>query len=622
MERQILQIDLAAGEVLEDSGYPRTVPEVLDRRLRANLHRRSGERTFFLRGSFYGWTDAGDLMRWLEDFQPQEAAAWAARVDADFNLVVWDRAAETVWVVSDRTGAHRLYVHAGRGIVTVTDRLLDQARLQASPALDSFAVYTLLTLCYPLDPYSLLAGTSVVALGDLATCTGDGVEVVTYHRPVDTELEDPFPSTEACLTAVDAALRETFERRLSADTVPLVMLSGGIDSVVMLRYLTELAPGRVESMTLALEGTGNELEEARIAARYYGSRHREVIIPQSDFRALTQRSLIETDCSGYGGAQVVAVGDWFRGAQRWGAGLALDVFRGEDARLHTPALDLPALVGLQAHRHDVRRLPGGERLWNVRRLLRLWPLRYGRNYLRAGVEKTELAPTFTDYVLRCLARFHLPPGLFGDSLYRRLLREVPEFRRNDTLDCLYRKFVTLEYRAQHTEDMHDATCTVEVGAHHQALLPFFAPTLVEQWNRIPLSLGMRPILTTPSRTRSRSPVAGKYVLRRLMAGHAPDELLYRRKATAPGIGLQYDLAGDAVLFPALRSWGDDLLAMLEPGVREIVGAYRDRLLAGADPESDWLVAWAGFSLCHLAVLARVCAEPGADLEAELEAMAP
>ncbi len=613
MNRQVIQIDLGRRLVVQQRGYPDTAPRSLDGRIHARLCRRLGDRTFFLRGSFFGLTDGAMLSRWLEEFDPEELASWAGRFDADFNLVVWDELADTAYVVADRVGAHRLFVHADSGLVTVTSRLLDQVHLQETPALDSFGVYSLLTLLYPLDPASLLADTWVVNLGDLATCTSTGVRLASYYQPVAIETEN-FRSPAECIAAIDASLRETFARRISADTVPLVMLSGGIDSTLMLRYLSELAPGKVETLTFGVEGAAGELEEARIAARYYGSRHHELIIPLSDIEDLTQRALLETDYGGYGGFHAVAIADFLHSDRR-----SLDVFRGEDARLHTPSLDLPGLIGLLANRRDMGRLPAGKALWNLRRVLRKWPFRRGRNYLRYVVEKTELRDSLTEYVLRSLARFHLPEGLGSGRPSGRLLEVLPAFESSDSIDAVYRKVVALEYRLQHTENMHAAVCAGEV-AGHTVHLPFFTPSLTAQWNRIPLSLGMRPSVTSPAKTRSPLPVVGKYVLRRLAAGHLPPELLYRRKATASEMQQQYEQAGASSMLPAIRDWGEDLLAMLDDETAAIAASYRAQLLGGADV--DWILGQAGCSLFHLAAVGRLCRQGDADLSAEIADMPP
>ncbi len=155
---------------------------VLDGRVRARVCRRFGERTFFLKGSSYGLTEAATVWRWVRDFDPDRLGSWAGRFDADFNLVEWEEASATVYVAGDRVGAHRLFVHNDQDLVTITHRMLDQVCLQEHPGLDSFGVYALLTLLYPLDPGLLLAGTPVVSLGDLATCTAAGTRLSSYAR--------------------------------------------------------------------------------------------------------------------------------------------------------------------------------------------------------------------------------------------------------------------------------------------------------------------------------------------------------------------------------------------------------------------------------------------------------
>jgi hypothetical protein len=396
------------------------------------------------------------------------------------------------------------------------------------------------------------------------------------------------------------------------------MLSGGIDSVTMLCYLSELAPGRIETLTFSVEGlVPNELEEGRIAAQYYRSKHHELVIPQAQINELTRKALLESD-SGYCGALGVAISVWLQKDGR-----RIDVFRGEDTRLHTPSLDLPALIGLLAHKYKFNHSTFVRKVWNLRNVIKMWPFRIGQNYIPYFLDKTDLRPDIRSYVLESLARYHFPKEF---TVMRYLPEELDQKTHDlsylDSVERLYRRLVSFEYRVQYTEDMHSAQIASETDKT-SLIMPFYAPGVVTVCNRIPLSIGLRPILAGPARTRSRIPISDKYILRKLMKGRAPNALLYRRKATAPWMHILYKLAGPNTLLPAIRTWGEILIDRLSGETRLIANCYRKAVFEkGTACGEDWYLGWAGYSLFYLSALARLFEDPSVDLLEELDTLEP
>lgn len=595
MTRQILQLDLRREFVLQEEGYAATAPLQFDRRCEAWMRWDLGDRTFFVAGVFYGWT-AEQLLVHLGAYDPAQIGPWVSRVEGDFNIVVWDRRAGLATAISDRVGAHRLYAHCADGVATFTNRLLDQARLQAEPRLDDTGVFTLLTLQYPLDPHSLLADTFVVALGDVVRCDTAGARHSRYYEPVELRPE-LIHDEKTAIAALDGALKDFFEQRLSHDSTPLVMLSGGIDSLVMVCYLARLAGERLETLTFAVEGQAqHELEEARMAARYYGTRHHELIVPKADLERLYLKSLSEGDRSIYGGFLDIAL------AERLAAdGRRLDVFRGEDARLHTPTIDLPTLVGLLIHRSGLQQVPVFGTLWKLREAARHWPFRKGRNYIRYLLFKTALRSDLRDYVLEAMTRYALPEGVEA-AIPPALLGPAAAIVQARDLDETYRAQVALAYRVQHTEDMHGASVASD-GLRTRLMMPFFAPGVVRVLNQLPLSLTLRPLYVGRKKTRSPFPFAEKYVLRKLLGRDAPEALLYRRKAALGATGPYLEALWQSVFVPTVATWGQAVEAQLGGATRAVVAARRRQLMAGA--WSSWTLGCES-PLTFLCNLTRAC----------------
>jgi len=610
--KQILQFDLHNKTLLFCDGYSTGLSSAFRKRVYAAFRHKVGAQELFLHGVFYGIEDTSKVLEWLKQYNQETIANWAEAFDAEFNLVVWDTEKKEVQCISDQIGAHRLYMHSENGIVTITDSLMDQVRLQAQPTLDPFGVYTFLTLYYPLDPHTLLRNTRAIGIGSTGISKGDGVEYATYYEPVKTDV-DNYTSIEACVTDMDQVLREHFANRISPDSTPLVMLSGGIDSLVMLRYLSEAAPSKTEAMTFAMERQEHhELEEARIAARHYGVKHHEVIIPHTSLKDSTIQTLVESDNANL---YSMAIRNWIKQEGRY-----FDIFRGEDARLHTPTLDWPARMGIFAHKHEFHKSQLYTTLWNLRKIFSLWPFRKGRNYIRYVLGKTELRTDFQSYVLETCLRYHFPNGASHEgSLHEQLYDATQSISEISVLEQFYRTLIAIAYRLQYSENMQWAKYASNTE-NSGMVMPFYHPSVNLSCNKVSLSMGLRQKLVSPTKTRSPFPLVDKYVLRKLIDGKAPDALLYRRKSAPNSYDAIYNALWNDLYQPILKEWGETLVNSLEEiENKSIVQAYRkDLLQQGANSYKDSHLAYAGRSLVYLSVLNWLCQHQSADLKSKLE----
>ena len=614
MPRAALQIDLRKDKLLHCSGYADVEPRAVGPQVRAKVQCTIGERTFFVRGVFLEMGGVAGFRRHLEAFTDElDVPRWAGRLRGDFTVVAWNHAAGQITAVTGLVGVHRLLVHRSPdGLVTITNRLVSQIQLQPAPRLDDLGVYTLLTFQYPLDPYTLLADTNALTIGDIARVSASGVQLLSYHEPV-MEVMENYTSIEECVAELDRTLEQTISEALIDDAVPLLMLSGGIDSVALLSYLTRLAPGRIHSFTFAIEGQKNhELGPARIAADHYRTTHHELVIPSSEVEQLTREALVESDCTCYGGFVHMAISRWLASY-----GEPLTVFRGEDTRLHTPTLDLPALVGFAAHRVGLHRSAVGRGLWHTRRLASVWPFRKGRNYLRYVLDRTDLKDGLRSYLLKNGSRFASP---LDRPMPPELIARTQHLGSWTSMEQAYRAVVGLNCSLQHTEDMHVSQATNETS-DNTLTMPFYSPEVVRACNRIPIWMALRPIWA-PRKTGSPIPVAAKYVLRKLVAGSAPPELLLRRKSGAPAEDVLHAEAGSRTIFPVIRDWSPVMLDQLQGDTRLIAEHFvRECLDQGLRPP---VTQRQGFTSClfHLATMARLCTDPSLDLNAAMDQLEP
>jgi asparagine synthase (glutamine-hydrolysing) len=202
----------------------------------------------------------------------------ASRLRGMFALVLWDESARTALLVRDRLGIKPLYY------AVVGDTLLFASELkcllasgQVDAALDYEAIDAYLTLGFFPSPATPLAGVRKLPPGHRIVVDRAGMRLEEWWRypepaPVTGRSEEEW--TELLLSG----LRESVDLRLMSD-VPLgAMLSGGLDSSLIVALMSELVTEPVKTFSVGFAGPGdrNELADARLVAEMYGTDHHEL----------------------------------------------------------------------------------------------------------------------------------------------------------------------------------------------------------------------------------------------------------------------------------------------------------------------------------------------------------
>jgi asparagine synthase (glutamine-hydrolysing) len=196
-----------------------------------------------------------------------------------FVTAVWDERRRRAVVTRDRLGIKPLYYAVVGDLVVFASELKS---LVASGlvewALDYEGIDAFLTLGFFPTPRTPLVGVSKLRPGHRLVIDADGVRETEYWSYPQPTLEAATRPVEEYGEELLALLEESVRLRLMSD-VPLgAMLSGGIDSSVvvalMARNMTE--PVKTFSVGFAEDHEGNELADARLVAETFGADHHEL----------------------------------------------------------------------------------------------------------------------------------------------------------------------------------------------------------------------------------------------------------------------------------------------------------------------------------------------------------
>jgi asparagine synthase (glutamine-hydrolysing) len=194
-----------------------------------------------------------------------------------FGIAVWDRARQRAVLARDRLGIKPLYYARNGDLVVFASELKSVlASGLVEPELDVGAIDAYLTLGYFPGPRTPLKGVLKLQPGHVLVADPSGMRVDSfwsYPEPSPGNLaEDEYED------ALLAELEESVRLRLMSD-VPLgAMLSGGLDSslivALMARNMSE--PVKTFSVGFTHAGDANELDDAREIAELFGTEHHEL----------------------------------------------------------------------------------------------------------------------------------------------------------------------------------------------------------------------------------------------------------------------------------------------------------------------------------------------------------
>jgi asparagine synthase (glutamine-hydrolysing) len=209
--------------------------------------------------------------------------AFPERLRGKFGIALWDGNRRRAVVARDRLGVKPIYyAEAGDLLIFASELKSLLASGLVGTELDYDAIDALLTFGFVPGPMTPLAGVRKLMPGHRLIVEGGGVRVEQYW-----EFPQPFP-TEMTLDEASGRLLEALEEsvrlRLMSD-VPLgAMLSGGIDSSVIVALMARHLRDPVKTFTVGFleAGEGNELADARMVASHFGADHHELELSFAD----------------------------------------------------------------------------------------------------------------------------------------------------------------------------------------------------------------------------------------------------------------------------------------------------------------------------------------------------
>jgi asparagine synthase (glutamine-hydrolysing) len=221
---------------------------------------------------FRGTSDTEVLAHLYEE----EGAALAGRLRGMFAFAIYDRNRRSLLLGRDRFGIKPLY-YAVRGdhlvFASEIKAILTSAVIEAG--VDRQACYDFLALGYVPEPVTGFLGIEMLPTGTTLLVDSKGRIPKRFHT-VHPEPEDGLTLEEA-VDAAEAALLRAAAEQSRADVPVAALLSGGIDSSLVVAALCRTTSGTPSTFNVRFPESGyDETEMALAVASHYGTRHRSI----------------------------------------------------------------------------------------------------------------------------------------------------------------------------------------------------------------------------------------------------------------------------------------------------------------------------------------------------------
>jgi asparagine synthase (glutamine-hydrolysing) len=202
-----------------------------------------------------------------------------------FGFAIWDSNNNTLFLARDRVGIKPLYYYVGKDFVSFGSEM---KAILADPAvrreIDPEIIDRFLTYYYVPGGQTLLRNLFKLEPGHALTVKNGKIEVRQYWDLDFSQVDDHRSSQEYEQQLVEL-LDEAVQLHMISDVPVGFLLSGGLDSTAMLSFAAKKTDKPISTFTVGFSAPGviDERPFAQLAADRFGSKHYEISMSPDEF---------------------------------------------------------------------------------------------------------------------------------------------------------------------------------------------------------------------------------------------------------------------------------------------------------------------------------------------------
>ena len=212
-----------------------------------------------------------------------------SRFEGMFAFAIWDDHHEQLLMARDRFGIKPLYyapVEGGVRFASNTQALIAAGGVDTE--VDPIGLHFQLTLHAVIPaPHTILKGIKKLEPGHWMVVNPDGQMFKKRFWSLNAQRPSQPKDKQAWLSQTHDLLRESVLKRLDAADVPVgVLLSGGLDSSLIVALLAEAGAQDIHTFSIGFEDApeekGSEFEYSDLVVARYQTKHHKYIVPNSE----------------------------------------------------------------------------------------------------------------------------------------------------------------------------------------------------------------------------------------------------------------------------------------------------------------------------------------------------
>jgi asparagine synthase (glutamine-hydrolysing) len=238
--------------------------------------------------TFYTCTDTEVIVHAYEEWGDD----CLLHLNGIFGLSIWDERKKRLLLARDPFGVKPLYCYDdGKRLLWGSEIKAVLADSSVPKLLDLHALNLFLIFRFVPSPFTMFQNIKKIPPGHSIIAENGKVQEKRYYFS--------FPHLDESLKEKDYVyllqknLESAVQRQMISDVPIGILLSGGIDSAVILAIMSKTASQPIRTFTVGFaEGNDvNELEEASLTAKHFGAEHHEVLLDSLNYKEWLQKSV-------------------------------------------------------------------------------------------------------------------------------------------------------------------------------------------------------------------------------------------------------------------------------------------------------------------------------------------
>jgi asparagine synthase (glutamine-hydrolysing) len=209
------------------------------------------------------------------------------RIRGMFALAVWDVARRRLLVARDAMGIKPIYYRVDRESVFFASEIRAlSGGAHCRPEVDAASLNLFLRYRYTPSPRTLFKGVRKLAPGAMMIVQDGAIRIERWYQFVPRPFDSSIGLEEAARELLER-YRSALRRHLVSDVPVGLLLSGGMDSALLLALMTAEGGGwNTYSVGYGTSFKDDELEDAQRTADLFSSKHVAVELSRADFDSL------------------------------------------------------------------------------------------------------------------------------------------------------------------------------------------------------------------------------------------------------------------------------------------------------------------------------------------------